>query len=155
MSEWLTLRWRNSFLKYLVINTETCMWSACRAQEMLGCSAFIGMSLSQSPLKAQRSMQRRERNVYKSPRRYMILRKQSLPDTAEQMHLGTHRDDGSEHRTCASSSQDRGVGAGMKSPLWPRSYCQQIAARIKKVNFLQWSDTGHISCTQGRSHAQE
>lgn len=81
------------------------MWSACRAQEMLGCSAFIGMSLSHSPLKAQRSMQRRERNVYKSPRWYMALRKQYLPDTAEQMHLGTHRDNDNEHKTCANSSQ--------------------------------------------------
>lgn len=107
------------------------------------------MSLSHSPLKAQRSMQRREMNVYKSPRWYMTLRKQCLPESRADTLRNPQRQWQWTQDLCrlkSGKSHDKGVGAGMKSHLWPTSYCQQIAARKKKVNFLQWSDTGHISC---------
>lgn len=71
------------------------------------------------------------------------LQGKSIPDT-RLMHIRTHRDCDSMHKTCIKFKPNkfwvRWGKLETKSHLWPRRYLQFIVSRRGKISFIQWSD---------------
>ena len=86
------------------IHRETHNWAVWREGKPLGCSIVNGMSPS-NPLKAQGSKQKRRWNDYKSHGLWKAPMEQCLPNTTGLIHIETHRDYDSTHKTCTGSSQ--------------------------------------------------